>query len=355
MWIDHLIADGPVVTDGAWGTQLQAQGLPGGAVPRPVELVASRHRGAGAAAATSTAGSQIVLTNTFRANRISLASYDLADRVAAINREGVRDFSPGRRQDGPACLRSIGPTGKMLMAGEVSEDELRAAFAEQAAALAEAGAEALVIETMAELEEAELAVDAARRTGLPVVACVVFDSGANHDRTMMGVTPEQAAQRLTAAGADVVGANCGQGIAGYVDICRRMRAATDRPLWIKANAGHPGDRGWPGGLSHVARANSPPTVRPCWRREPSSSAAVAARRPPTSPLCARRFAHEIARASAAGHPPSARGSSADRRRRHAAVGHRRFDVSSTETATGTRTRPRASSTCTRCWPKSNCR
>ena len=92
---------------------------------------------------------------------------------------------------------------------------------------------------MAELEEAELAVEAARRTGLPVVACVVFDSGAHHDRTMMGVTPEQAAQRLTAAGADVVGANCGQGIAGYVDICRRMRSATDRPLWIKANAGIP--------------------------------------------------------------------------------------------------------------------
>jgi methionine synthase I (cobalamin-dependent) len=127
----------------------------------------------------------------------------------------------------------------MLMAGEVSEDELRVAFAEQAMALAEAGAEALVIETMAELEEAELAVEAARRTGLPVVACVVFDSGAHHDRTMMGVTPEQAAQRLTAAGADVVGANCGQGIAGYVDICRRMRSATDRPLWIKANAGIP--------------------------------------------------------------------------------------------------------------------
>ena len=56
---------------------------------------------------------------------------------------------------------------------------------------------------------------------------------------MMGATPEQAAERLTVAGADVVGANCGQGIAGYVDICRRMRTATDLPLWIKANAGTP--------------------------------------------------------------------------------------------------------------------
>ena len=237
MWIDQLIADGPVVTDGAWGTQLQAQGLPGGTCPDQwnlshadiVQQVPLQY---------IEAGSQIVLTNTFRANRISLASYNLADCVAAINREGVRisrQAAGGRAH----VFASIGPTGKMLMAGEVSEDELRAAFAEQAAALAEAGAEALVIETMAELEEAELAVEAARRTGLPVVACVVFDSGAHHDRTMMGVTPEQAAQRLTAAGADVVGANCGQGIAGYVDICRRMRSATDRPLWIKANAGIP--------------------------------------------------------------------------------------------------------------------
>ncbi len=92
---------------------------------------------------------------------------------------------------------------------------------------------------MAELEEAELALQAAKQTGLPVVACVVFDSGPERDCTMMGVTPEQAAQRLMAAGADVVGANCGQGVEGYIAICRRMRAVTDKPLWIKANAGLP--------------------------------------------------------------------------------------------------------------------
>jgi methionine synthase I (cobalamin-dependent) len=116
---------------------------------------------------------------------------------------------------------------------------VRATFAEQSCVLAEAGADALVIETMAELEEAELALEAAKKTGLPVVVSIVFDSGSNHDRTMMGATPEQAAARLTAAGADVVGANCGQGIRGYVGICRRMRTVTDRPLWIKANAGIP--------------------------------------------------------------------------------------------------------------------
>ena len=117
--------------------------------------------------------------------------------------------------------------------------ELRAAFAEQARALAEAGADALVVETMADLEEAKLAVSAARETGLPVVACMVFDSGKDKDRTMMGTTPEQAARALTEAGADVIGANCGQGIAGFTAICRRLRAATDRPLWMKPNAGLP--------------------------------------------------------------------------------------------------------------------
>jgi 5-methyltetrahydrofolate--homocysteine methyltransferase len=237
MWVDQLIAAGPVITDGAWGTQLQACGLAGGVCPDEwnlshpdlVDRVPRQY---------VDAGSQIVLTNTFRANRITLSSYDLADKVVDINRRGV-EISRGAVGDRARVFASMGPTGKMLMAGEVSADSLRATFAEQSWALAEAGADALVIETMAELEEAELALEAAKKTGLPVVVSVVFDSGANHDRTMMGATPEQAAARLTAAGADIVGANCGQGIAGYVDICRRMRTVTDRPLWIKANAGIP--------------------------------------------------------------------------------------------------------------------
>ncbi|MCU0961694.1 MAG: homocysteine S-methyltransferase family protein [Pirellulaceae bacterium] len=237
MWWNQLLASGPVITDGAWGTQLQAEGLPGGTCPDQWN-VTHPDRVAHVAAQYVAAGSQIVLTNTFRANRVALATYQLADQLAAINRAGVelsRREAAGRAH---VCA-SLGPTGKMLLAGEIAPPEVLAAFTEQAAILADAGAEALVIETMAELEEAELAIAAARTTGLPVVACVVFDSGAAHDRTMMGVTPEEAARRLAAAGADVVGANCGQGIAGYVDICRRMRAVTDRPLWIKANAGSP--------------------------------------------------------------------------------------------------------------------
>jgi methionine synthase I (cobalamin-dependent) len=128
----------------------------------------------------------------------------------------------------------------MLMSGDVSGEELTAAFIEQAQALAGGGAEGLVVETMQDLDEARMAVAAAKTTGLPVVASMVFDSGKDKDRTMMGTTPEQAAAGLLDAGADVIGANCGQGIAGFVKICSRLKAAAGgHPIWIKANAGLP--------------------------------------------------------------------------------------------------------------------
>lgn len=231
--IQELLAAGtPVVTDGAWGTQLQARGLEPGACPdewnlsRPsaVEEVARAY---------VEAGSRVILTNTFRSNRVTLG-----EKAAELNRAGAaisKRAAAGRAR----VFASIGPSGKMLMAGETTEEELRQAFTEQARALAEGGADALVVETMSDLAEARIAVEAARTTGLPVVACMVFDTGKNKDRTMMGSTPEQAAAALAEAGADVVGANCGVGIESYVGICRRLRAATDRPIWIKANAGLP--------------------------------------------------------------------------------------------------------------------
>ena len=100
-------------------------------------------------------------------------------------------------------------------------------------AQAEAGADAIVVETMADLAEAELALEAAKETGLPVVACMVFDSGKQRDRTMLGVTPVQAATELTRFGADVIGANCGNGIEDYIPICASLAASTTLPIWIK--------------------------------------------------------------------------------------------------------------------------
>lgn len=235
--IEQLAARSPVVTDGAWGTQLQARGLQPGECPDAWNLLAAECVEAVARAYVE-AGSQVILTNTFRANRITLAGHGLAEKAAAINRAGAAISR--RAAEGRACVfASIGPSGKLLMTGETTEAELRAAFAEQAQALAEGGAEAILIETMSDLAEAKLALEAARETGLAVVVSMVFDSGRNKDRTMMGATPEQAARELDEAGAGAVGANCGSGIAAYIPICRRLRAATDRPLWIKPNAGLP--------------------------------------------------------------------------------------------------------------------
>lgn len=241
--IQQLISRGPVVTDGAWGTELQKRGLGLGDFPDAWNLT-HPDRVLSVAQAYVAAGSHVILTNTFGANRIRLAEYRMDGQAVEINRRGV-EISRQAAGNGAAVFASMGPTGKMLLDDASGIDAARAAFDEQARALAEGGADALVIETMSELQEAKLAIAAARNTGLPVIACMVFDSGKDKDRTMMGETPEQTAAVLTAAGADVIGANCGQGIAGFAAICKRLRAATELPIWLKPNAGLPrleGDR-----------------------------------------------------------------------------------------------------------------
>jgi 5-methyltetrahydrofolate--homocysteine methyltransferase len=237
-FIARILAHGPLITDGAWGTQLQARGLTTGEFPDGWNL-SHPEKVADVAQAYVAAGSRIILTNTFGANRVRLGEDPaLLAHLAEINQQGV---ALSRRAAGNRAyvFASLGPTGKVLMTGEVDPAEIQAAFEEQARAIAEAQPDAIVVETMSDPDEAKLAVAAAKMTGLPVIACMVFDSGKNKDRTMMGTTPEAAAQILTAAGADVIGANCGQGIEGFVPICRRLHAATDLPIWIKANAGIP--------------------------------------------------------------------------------------------------------------------
>jgi len=187
--IDELTAGGPVLLDGAWGTELQARGLEGGEV---ADLWNLRHpeRVEEVARAYVEAGSGIILTNTFRANRIALQRYGEEQHVTEINRAGAQiscRAAAGRAK----VFASIGPSGKLLMTHEVDEAALAAAFGEQARALAEGGADGLVLETMSDLAEARIALEAALATGLPVVACMVFDSGRNRDRTMMGVSPNK--------------------------------------------------------------------------------------------------------------------------------------------------------------------
>ncbi|HET8546949.1 MAG TPA: homocysteine S-methyltransferase family protein [Bryobacteraceae bacterium] len=231
------------MTDGAWGTELQRRGLRAGECPDALNLTAL---GAVAEVARAyvDAGSQVILTNTFRANALSLAACGLAERVREINKAGAlisREATDGRA----LVFGSIGPTGEVLALCEDLRDRLFDIFAEQATALAEGGVDAIVIETMSDVGEAKIALAAARSTGLPVVVSFAFDTGRNKDRTMTGVTPEQAAIALTEAGASAVGANCGAGIETAIGICRRLHAATDLPLWLKPNAGLPrvvGDR-----------------------------------------------------------------------------------------------------------------
>jgi 5-methyltetrahydrofolate--homocysteine methyltransferase len=235
--LDDLLTAAPVVSDGAWGTQLQERGLPIGACPDLWNLT-EPDKVAGVARAYVEAGSRIILTNTFGANRFVLDRHGAGDQTVAIARAGV-EISRAAAGEAVCVFASLGPSSKMVAMGEVSEDELRAAFDEAAGALADGGADGIVVESMSELAEAKLAVAAAAATGLPVVGSMVFDSGRDGMRTMMGETPEQAAEELAAAGAAAIGTNCGRGAEQIHPVCERLRAATGLPLWIKPNAGLP--------------------------------------------------------------------------------------------------------------------
>lgn len=225
------------ICDGAWGTELDKLGREPGSCPevwnveKPdlVEQVARNYVDAGA---------NIILTNTFGANKFTLAKHGYEGRVREFSKAGGQ-ISKAAADDRALVFGSIGPSGKMVMTGEATEDELYETFKEQAEGLAEGGVDGIVVETMTETAEAVAAVKAAKTTGLFVVACMTFDSGKDKTHTMMGVTPEQAVEALTEAGADAVGCNCGIGIENYITVAGLMRATTDKPIWIKANAGLP--------------------------------------------------------------------------------------------------------------------
>ena len=235
--LSSLVRSGPLLLDGAWGTELQAQGLSPGACPDAWNLT-HPERVEAVARGYVDAGSQIILTNTFGATRVALARHGHAEDTRAINRAGA-EISLRATVGRATVFASVGPTGRLLAMGDISEAELSEAFEEQLGALKEGGVEAVVLETFTDLEELSIALKAAKQLGLLAVGCMVFDSGARKDRSAMGVTPEQAAKRLSEYGADAIGANCGRGIDAYIPICQRLRAATGLPLWFKANAGLP--------------------------------------------------------------------------------------------------------------------
>jgi 5-methyltetrahydrofolate--homocysteine methyltransferase len=238
-WRERLNDKKLLVLDGAWGTQLAERGLPTGEAPERWNL---EHPDDVRAIARdyAEAGADIVLTNTFGANRAKLEKSGLDAELIAVNRKGVElscEGAAGRS----LVFASVGPTGEfMAPLGDVSEVEMVHCFAEQVKALVAGGCDGVVIETMTDLNEAKAALRAAKANcDLPVAVSMTFDKGPGGYATMMGVRPAQAAADLTAAGADIVGANCGSGVEDIVEIIRLMRPATDALLWAKPNAGLP--------------------------------------------------------------------------------------------------------------------
>lgn len=187
------------------------------------------------------AGAQIILTNTFGANRYKLAEHGLEAKVAEINRAGVELASRVVSASFKDVLVAgdVGPLGVRLAPfGRVQPDQARQVFAEQIEALCAAGADLLMIETVSDLVEVRQAVTAAREVcALPIIASMTFT---RDDRTLLGDPPAKAAQTLQAAGVDVIGVNCSSGPAQVLRILRQMRAAVPEARFsVKPNAGWP--------------------------------------------------------------------------------------------------------------------
>jgi methionine synthase I (cobalamin-dependent)/5,10-methylenetetrahydrofolate reductase len=238
----ELLSSSTILADGAMGTMLHARGIGFDKCFDELNLtnpaaVADIHR------EYIEAGAQLIITNTFGANRFKLKKHGLEDDVIEINRAGVELAKRAVAASFKDVLVAgdIGPLGvRIAPYGRVKPEEARAAFAEQAKALAEAGAELIVIETMSDLYEIQEAIKAAKEISkLPVVASVTFT---RDDRTLLGDDPMKVARKLKEAGADVIGVNCSGGPSQLLRILKQMKQAVpDRSakFWVKPNAGWP--------------------------------------------------------------------------------------------------------------------
>ena len=237
--VDVLKTGKILVSDGAWGTFLYRKGMQAGECPDAWSV--DRYDDVvDIARSYINAGSDMVESNSFGANWFKLEHFGKQDMVAEINEAAAK---ASREAAGDKfVISSIGPTGKMLLMGDVTDDEMYDAFKEQAIALEKGGADAVCVETMSDTEEACLAIKAAKEnTNLEVIATFSFEKKQSGDyRTMMGVDPEQAAEAALEAGADIIGTNCGNGIERMIDIVKIMKAAyPDALILVHANAGLP--------------------------------------------------------------------------------------------------------------------
>ena len=235
---DLLSRPSPIIADGAWGALLAERGL-GHDVPETWNLT-HPDEVAAIAADYAAAGARIVLTNTFGGTRIKLDKGHVADHDA-VNKRGAQ-LSRQAVGDRALIFASVGPTGELIgLTSTLSEEGIERVFADQAAAVLEGDPDGFIVETFADLTEALCAVRGIQSVcDLPVAVSMAFDEGVRGPATMMGVTPDEAARVLTDAGADFVGTNCGRlSDDAWRRIVGAMAAATDRPVWAKANAGIP--------------------------------------------------------------------------------------------------------------------
>ena len=229
-----------LISDGAWGTFLQAKGLKAGECP---ELWNIEHPDDVFEIAKSyvDAGADMIETNSFGGSRFKLAGYGLAKRDYELNKAAA-EISRKAAGNEKHVLGVIGPSGKILMMGEVTEDELYDAYKEQAVALADGGADAIIIETFTDIQEAVIAVKAAKEnTSCEVICTMTFDKTSDGQYyTMMGISPAVMVQSIMEAEADIVGANCGNGMEDMVGIVKEIRTINSEiPVLIHANAGLP--------------------------------------------------------------------------------------------------------------------
>lgn len=246
-----------LISDGAWGTFLQQRGLQPGECP---ELWNIDHKEDVFAIAKSyiDAGADMILTNSFGGSPYKLSHYGLENRAAELN-EAAAAISREAAGSDHFVLGSIGPTGAILMMGQLSEEEMYEGFSIQAEALKKGGVDAVCIETMSAVDEAVIAIRAAKEAaGLEVVCTFTFEKTVKGDfRTMMGVTPQEMVAAVKDAGASIIGTNCGNGFDQMIEIVKEIRTAEPAiPVLVHANAGKPeyrdGETVFPENPAHMA-------------------------------------------------------------------------------------------------------
>jgi 5-methyltetrahydrofolate--homocysteine methyltransferase len=238
--LDRLGKGKPLLSDGASGTMLMERGLKAGQPPEALTLETPEVLGE-VARLYLEAGSEIVHTNTFGGSSLKLAAHHLGDKVEEINRAAVGGVRTAVG-DRAIVSASVGPTAKVLKPyGDADPQEILESYEQQVGFLIDAGVDAITIETMIDIAEAKLAVQAARSisSSIPVITTMTFDPTPRGFFTVFGVNIETAAKDLEQFGANVVGSNCGNGIEKMVEIAREFKKHSNLPVIIQSNAGLP--------------------------------------------------------------------------------------------------------------------